>query len=107
MLAGYRRRMAAGERRFAVEPPIAPMLGRLVRELPRGDYLYEPKWDGFRCLSFRDGEQVELRSRNDRPLGRYFPELVAALRTLDGDHFVLDGEVVIASVGERYDFPTL
>src|SRR5947208_864830 len=99
--------MAARERRLAVEPPIAPMLGRLVREIPRGDYLYEPKWDGFRCLCFRDGKQVELRSRNDRPLGRYFPELVAALAGLADGGFVLDGEIMVAVRGGRYDFPTL
>jgi ATP-dependent DNA ligase len=75
-------------------PPVAPMLGRLVRELPAGDYLYEPKWDGFRCLAFRDGGDVELRSRHDRPLGRYFPEVVAALRVLDHERFVIDGEIV-------------
>ncbi len=82
------------------------MLGKLVRKLPRGDFLYEPKWDGFRCLAFRDGDQVDLRSRNDRPLARYFPELVAALRDMPETRFVLDGEILVA-VGGRYDFPTL
>jgi ATP-dependent DNA ligase len=70
------------------------MLARLARELPVGDFLYEPKWDGFRCLAFRDGDDVELWSRNDRPLARYFPELVAGLRALETDRFVLDGEIV-------------
>jgi ATP-dependent DNA ligase len=70
------------------------MLARLARELPTGEFLYEPKWDGFRCLAFRDGDEIDLRSRNDRPLGRYFPELVAALRALETDAFVLDGEIV-------------
>jgi ATP-dependent DNA ligase len=70
------------------------MLARLARELPIGDFLYEPKWDGFRCLAFRDGDDVELRSRNDKPLARYFPELVAALRRLDAHACVLDGEIV-------------
>src|SRR5919204_5513109 len=75
-------------------PGIEPMLGRLVRELPVGDYLYEPKWDGFRCLAFRCGDAVDLRSRNDRPLARYFPELVEALAALGAERFVLDGEIV-------------
>jgi ATP-dependent DNA ligase len=75
-------------------PPLRPMLARLSRELPLGNFLYEPKWDGFRCLAFRDSDEVELRSRNDRPLGRYFPELVAALRGVRAQQFVLDGEIV-------------
>ena len=70
------------------------MLARLARELPLGDFLYEPKWDGFRCVAFRDGDDVELWSRNDRPLGRYFPELVDGLRAHGRDSFVLDGEIV-------------
>lgn len=82
---------------MAVQPPIAPMLARLTRELPRDGYLYEPKWDGFRCLAFRDADDVELRSRNQRPLARYFPELVAALRALPVGQFVLDGEIVADS----------
>jgi ATP-dependent DNA ligase len=77
-----------------VVPPVAPMLARLVRELPPDGYLYEPKWDGFRCLVFRDGDQVDLRSRNDRPLSRYFPEVVAALRSLPEGRVVLDGELL-------------
>jgi ATP-dependent DNA ligase len=77
-----------------IAPPLKPMLARLARELPLGDFLYEPKWDGFRCLAFRDGEDVELWSRNDRPLARYFPELVEALRAVATSAFVLDGEIV-------------
>jgi ATP-dependent DNA ligase len=69
------------------------MLARLARELPLGDFLYEPKWDGFRCLAFRDGDDVQLWSRNDRPLARYFPELVDGLRALERGRFVLDGEI--------------
>ena len=61
-------------------PPVQPMLAKLARELPEGDLLYEPKWDGFRCIVFRDGDEVELGSRNERPLTRYFPELVEPLR---------------------------
>jgi ATP-dependent DNA ligase len=79
-----------------VPPPVAPMLAKLARELPTGDYLYEPKWDGFRCIVFRDGEEVELGSRNELPLTRYFPEVVAALREALPEQAVVDGEVVVA-----------
>ena len=58
------------------------MLAKLARALPEGEFVYEPKWDGFRCLAFRDREAVDLRSRHGRPLGRYFPELTAALAAL-------------------------
>jgi ATP-dependent DNA ligase len=70
------------------------MLARLERELPVGDYLYEPKWDGFRCLAFRDGDELDLRSRNQRPLTRYFPEIAEALLGLAEPRFVLDGELL-------------
>jgi ATP-dependent DNA ligase len=70
------------------------MLGRLARELPLGDYLYEPKWDGFRCLAFRDRAEVELQSRHGNPLTRYFPELVEGLLALEEPRLALDGEVV-------------
>jgi ATP-dependent DNA ligase len=89
-----------------VVPPISPMLGRLARELPEGDYLYEPKWDGFRSLLFRDGDEVDLRSRNERPLGRYFPELVEAARALPARRVVLDGEILVIG-DERFDFAAL
>ncbi len=80
-----------------VRPPVAPMLAKLSRELPRGPGLfYEPKWDGFRCIVFRDGDEVELGSRNEKPLTRYFPELVDALRRELPERCVLDGEIVIA-----------
>jgi ATP-dependent DNA ligase len=82
------------------------MLGRLVRELPGGDFAYEPKWDGFRCLVFRGEERIDLRSRNDRPLGRYFPELVAALSEIDADRFVVDGEIMVPAAA-GYDFAAL
>ena len=78
------------------------MLARLARELPRGAFLYEPKWDGFRCLAFRDGDEIDLRSRNQRPLARYFPEIVEALLGLER-RFVLDGELVV----EGLDFEAL
>jgi len=77
-------------------PPVKPMLAKLSRELPTGDDLvYEPKWDGFRCIVFRDGDEVELGSRNERPLTRYFPELVDALKRELPPRIVLDGEIVI------------
>src|SRR3954453_23719696 len=88
------------------EPPISPMLARLSRELPAGDYFYEPKWDGFRCLAFvRDGE-VDLRSRHDRPFSRYFPEIVDAFEMLPVRDGVLDGEIVVVRDG-RFDFEAL
>ncbi len=78
-------------------PPVAPMLAKLARELPvGGDLVYEPKWDGFRCIVFRDAEEVELGSRNERPLTRYFPELIGSLRRDLPARVVLDGEIVIA-----------
>ena len=92
--------------RLPLEPTLEPMLARLERELPRDGYLYEPKWDGFRCLAFRDGDEVDLRSRNHRPLARYFPELVAALLALPERVFVLDGEIVALRNG-RFDFAAL
>jgi ATP-dependent DNA ligase len=90
-----------------VMPPVAPMLAKLARELPpAGGVLYEPKWDGFRCIVFRDGDEVELASRNTKPLTRYFPEVVEAVRAELPDRVVLDGEIVIA--GERgLDFEAL
>jgi ATP-dependent DNA ligase len=77
-------------------PPIKPMLAKAVHEVPRaGGLRYEPKWDGFRCIVFRDGDEVELGSRNDRPLTRYFPEMPAALRATLPDRCVVDGELVL------------
>jgi ATP-dependent DNA ligase len=82
------------------------MLARLARELPLDGYLYEPKWDGFRCLVFRDRDEVDLRSRNQRPLARYFPEIVEAFRALPATEFVLDGELVVAARA-GFDFTAL
>lgn len=74
----------------------APMEAQQVGELPLGEeWQYEPKWDGFRCLAFRDGDRVDLMSKSGKPLGRYFPDLVEALRDLRVSRFVLDGEIVI------------
>jgi ATP-dependent DNA ligase len=80
-----------------VNPPVSPMLAKLARELPVAEgMLYEPKWDGFRCIVFRDGDEVELGSRNERPLTRYFPELLEPMHGQLPDPCVLDGEIVIA-----------
>jgi ATP-dependent DNA ligase len=77
------------------------MEARSVESLPVGpQWQYEPKWDGFRCLVFRDGPDVDLRSKSGQPLGRYFPEIVEAIRELPADRFVLDGELVIPADGE-------
>ena len=84
-----------------------PMEARPVAELPRGErWRYEPKWDGFRCLAFRDEEQVELRSKSGQSLGRYFPDVAAALAALPARQFVLDGEIVIA-IERRLSFEAL
>ncbi len=88
-------------------PPVAPMLAKLARQLPEADDLvYEPKWDGFRCIVFRDGGEVELGSRNERPLTRYFPELLEPLRGALPARSVVDGEIVIAT-GKGLDFDAL
>jgi ATP-dependent DNA ligase len=89
-----------------VMPPVRPMLAKAVHAMPQGDLLYEPKWDGFRCIVFRDGDDVELGSRNDRPLTRYFPELPPVLRAALPDKCVVDGEVVVAT-GAKLDFEAL
>jgi ATP-dependent DNA ligase len=90
-----------------VVPPVRPMLAKSVRELPRGDGLcYEPKWDGFRCVVFRDGDEVELSSRGERPLTRYFPELVECCKDALPARCVADGEVVLVT-GDGLDFDAL
>jgi ATP-dependent DNA ligase len=88
-----------------VMPPVKPMLAKAVSILPR-DMLYEPKWDGFRCLVFRDGDEVELGSRNELPMARYFPELVTAALQQLPTRCVVDGEVVLIRDGEL-DFEAL
>jgi ATP-dependent DNA ligase len=93
--------------RLPVNPPVKPMLSKLSRELPvRDDAIYEPKWDGFRCIVFRDGDRVELGSRNEKPLTRYFPEVVEAVLRELPDRCVVDGELVVT--GETgLDFDSL
>src|SRR5215472_14535585 len=79
-----------------LKPPLEPMLAKLARELPPdGDVLYEPKWDGFRCIAFRDGDNLDLQSRNQKPLLRYFPELRDPLLAQLPERVVLDGELVV------------
>ena len=88
-------------------PPVRPMLATAARDVPRAPGLaYEPKWDGFRCVVFRDGAEVELGSRNDRPLTRYFPELVELLLAALPERCVVDGEIVLVT-GDGLDFDTL
>jgi ATP-dependent DNA ligase len=83
-----------------IKPPYPPMDALLVSEIPAGaNWEYEPKWDGFRCLAFRDGKNIELQSKSGQSLGRYFPEIVAALLKLKASKFVLDGELVIPVKG--------
>lgn len=91
-----------------VLPPVAPMLAKSVPDIPVGDFLYEPKWDGFRAVVFRDGDSVEITSRSTKPIGRYFPELVEAFTAALPERCVLDGEIVIPDPdGVRLDFEAL
>ncbi len=91
-----------------VNPPVAPMLARPVDAIPRGDYVFEPKWDGFRSVVFRDGDEIEIGSRNERPMTRYFPEIVAAIRAELPERCVIDGEIVVPDAsGRRLDFEAL
>src|SRR6476659_4334512 len=84
--------------RLPVMPPVAPMLARPVAAIPPGQF-YEPKWDCFRSIVFRDGDEVEIGSRNGRPMARYFPDVVAAVRRSLPPRAVIDGEIVIAGDG--------
>jgi ATP-dependent DNA ligase len=90
-----------------LEFPYPPMEAETAASLPRGPgWLFEPKWDGFRCLAFRDGDDIRLQSKAGKPLGRYFPDVVAALAALRARRFVLDGEIVVPVDG-RLSFDTL
>lgn len=87
-----------------VMPPIAPMLAKPITEIPPGHF-YEPKWDGFRSIVFRDGDEVHIGSRNQRPMERYFPDVVAAVKDNVPARCVLDGEIVVpASDNQSLDF---
>ena len=90
-----------------LKPPLPPMEGKLVDSLPGSEgWQFEPKWDGFRCLVFRSGGEVELQSKSGKPLARYFPEIVETIRAMRADRFVLDGELVIP-VGGILSFEAL
>ncbi len=90
-----------------VSPPLRPMLAKATTELPeRDDVIFEPKWDGFRCIIFKDGAELEFGSRNTKPLTRYFPELIEPVQQHLPDRCVLDGELIIAG-GDRLEFEAL
>ena len=90
-----------------VNPPVLPMLAKRVDALPaEGKWIFEPKWDGFRALVFRDGDELQIQSRDEKPLNRYFPEIVEALESQLPPRAVLDGEIVIAR-GSVLDFEAL
>src|SRR6476659_5489306 len=91
----------------ALRPPFAPMEALSVDEVPVGpEWQYEPKWDGFRCLVFRDGDTISLQSKSGKPLTRYFPDVVEMVRALKPRHFVLDGEIVVPE-GKVFSFDAL
>ncbi len=90
-----------------VKPGLPPMEAKLVDALPEGPgWRFEPKWDGFRCLVFRDGGAVALQSKSGKPLGRYFPEIVALIESMESDRFVIDGELII-QIGGILSFDAL
>ena len=88
-----------------INPPVKPMLAKPVAEIPPGQ-VYEPKWDGFRSIIFRDGDEVEIGSRNEKPMTRYFPEVAEAVRANLPERCVVDGEIIVA-VGDRLEFEVL
>ena len=91
-----------------VIPPVAPMLAKPVKDLPPGDVIFEPKWDGFRSIIFRSGDRVEIGSRNEKPMTRYFPELVEAALANLPERCVVDGEIIVVGPsGDRLDFEQL
>jgi ATP-dependent DNA ligase len=94
--------------RLPVMPPVSPMLAKSVDRIPKGSFSYEPKWDGFRSIVFRDGDEVEIGSRNERPMTRYFPEVVEAIQRNLPERCVVDGEIVVPDPSEgRLDFEAL
>ena len=102
-----RQRYSMRDVQLAVNPPVLPMLAKRVGDLPEGNtWIFEPKWDGFRALVFRDGEEILIQSRDEKPLNRYFPEVVDTLRAQLPRRCVLDGEIVIAKDG-GLDFDAL
>ena len=94
--------------RLPVMPPVLPMLAKSVPEVPTDHFAFEPKWDGFRSIVFRDGDEVEIGSRNARPMTRYFPEVVESIKTNLPERCVVDGELVVPDPsGKRLEFETL
>ena len=90
-----------------LNPPVKPMLAKPVAEIPAGQ-IYEPKWDGFRSIVFRDGDEIEIGSRNEKPMTRYFPEVVEAIRANFPPRAVIDGEVIVADTSRNtLDFEAL
>ena len=110
VIRSFGRPVMSGKRKLVgmpLKPPIPPMEARSVDEIPTGDgWQYEPKWDGFRCLAFRDGDKIFLQSKNGQPLARYFPDVAANVAKLAQQRFVLDGELVIP-VGGALSFDEL
>ncbi len=114
MVLKHRTALSIGPARYsiramqlAVNPPILPMLSKRIEELPSGGtWIFEPKWDGFRALVFRDGDEILIQSRDEKSLNRYFPELLDPLRAQLPTRCVLDGEIVIATKG-GLDFEAL
>src|SRR5438034_255626 len=91
-----------GSVHLPVNPPILPMLSKRVSELPPGDkWIFEPKWDGFRALIFRDGDEILIQSRDEKSLNRYFPELLDPIRSQLPARCALDGEIVIERAASR------
>jgi ATP-dependent DNA ligase len=94
--------------KLPVMPPVAPMLAKPLSEIPDGDMSFEPKWDGFRSIIFRDGDDVEIGSRNEKPMNRYFPEIIEAVKENLPERCVVDGEIVLVGAsGDRLDFEAL
>src|SRR3954465_13162470 len=94
--------------RLPVMPPVKPMLAKPVKEIPRGELSYEPKWDGFRSIIFRDGDEVEIGSRNEKPMTRYFPEVVAEVLANFPPRAVIDGEIIAPDTARNtLDFEAL
>ncbi|MGA8114600.1 MAG: ATP-dependent DNA ligase [Actinocatenispora sp.] len=94
--------------RLPVMPPVPPMLAKAIKEIPDGEMSFEPKWDGFRSIIFRDGDEIEIGSRNEKPMTRYFPELVVAFAGNLPERCVVDGEIILVGPsGDRLDFELL
>ncbi|MFL5006055.1 MAG: ATP-dependent DNA ligase, partial [Microvirga sp.] len=107
MPAARPARRSAGLASLPVPVGTAPMEAKLVDDLPsEPGWQFEPKWDGFRCLAFRAGDEVDLRAKSGKPLARYFPEVAAMLRALAPDRFVIDGELAIPD-GDTLSFDAL